>query len=387
MKIKSLKAGLIFMTAVAMICSCKESYVPPTPVGGTTNNLVVEGMINVSADSTVIRLSRTVKLTDTTSVKPELNAQLSVENDAGATYNLTSLGKGRYYATGHPLPSTSKYRLRIKTADGKTYLSDYVEAKISPPIDSVSWKAFSDRIEIYATTHDPNKASTYYKYDYTDAWEFHAAFQSQLKVVGSTIVTRNLPADDIFTCWSNSSSTLINLASSAKLSQDVIYQNRVNTIPSDAEKISVRYSILVKQRVLTKEEFDFWTNLQKNTEKLGSIFDAQPSVLSGNIHNINDANEVVVGYVTAGTEATQRIFINRSQLPISYHKADPNHCATDSLLYYNPLSGIHEVQEYILTNQQIPISGFNLPAQGIIGAPPICADCTLRGTKAKPSYW
>ena len=58
--------------------------------------------------------------------------------------------------------------------------------------------------------------------------------------------------------------------------------------------------------------------MQKNTESLGSIFDAQPSQITGNIHSLSRPNEQVIGYVSAGTVTQQRIYIARFQVLSNY---------------------------------------------------------------------
>ncbi len=55
--------------------------------------------------------------------------------------------------------------------------------------------------------------------------------------------------------------------------------------------------------------------VQRNTEQLGSIFDALPSETGGNIHNTADPTEMVIGFIGTSTETEKRIFINRTQLP------------------------------------------------------------------------
>ncbi|NCD70047.1 DUF4249 domain-containing protein [Mucilaginibacter agri] len=376
----------LLLLSMLSVVACRESYTPPS-TSSNVSNLVVEGLINSSADSTIITLSRTVKLTDSTILKPELHAILSVESDGGSTFNLTELPKGRYYSVGHILPLTNKYRLRIKTADSKTYLSDYVEVKQSPAIDSLSWKAQPAALQVYASTHDPKNSTTYYRYDYVDTWQFQTAYQSLYKVVNGAIVLRDIVNDDVFTCWQSSVSSRVTLASSAKLKQDVIYEAPVITVPFDSEKLSLDYSILVKQYALTKEAFAFWTNMQKNTEQLGSIFDAQPTQLQGNIHNINDATEIVVGYLSVGTVTQQRIFIKKSQLPRSYLVKDLYSCHADTLLYNRSM--VNEVERYILSGIELPLYPVNSggAAIGFMGAPPDCADCTLRGVNKKPTFW
>jgi hypothetical protein len=127
------------------------------------------------------------------------------------------------------------------------------------------------------------------------------------------------------------------IASSAKLSSDVIFQAPVTTILSTNEKISVRYSILLRQYALTKEAYEFWENIRKNTEQLGSIFDAQPSQLQGNIHCISNPTEPVIGFVTITNIQRKRIFIDNSQLPLEWYPTYPYYCEADTALIYNPI--------------------------------------------------
>ena len=44
---------------------------------------------------------------------------------------------------------------------------------------------------------------------------------------------------------------------------------------------------------LTRDQFNYWANLKKTTEYLGTIFDAQPSQLNNNIHCLSNPSEPV----------------------------------------------------------------------------------------------
>ena len=89
----------------------------------------------------------------------------------------------------------------------------------------------------------------------------------------------NVPATDIL------------IGSTAKLAQDVVYEFPLVKIPPNSQPLEVEYSILVKQYALTQDGNNFLSLMQLNTESLGSIFDVQPSVTSGNIHSLTNPNE------------------------------------------------------------------------------------------------
>lgn len=88
-----IKTAFPFLLLFCINLSCKKPYTPPA-VTATTNYLVVEGLINTGSDSTIISLSRTIKLDSNTIAKPELRATISVQNDNNSNYPLTELGKG-----------------------------------------------------------------------------------------------------------------------------------------------------------------------------------------------------------------------------------------------------------------------------------------------------
>ncbi len=372
---KPLLLYLLFITALVVTSSCKVPY-EPQPTTTPTNYLVVEGLINTT-DSTFIKLSRTVLVSSTNTVKPELKATVTIESDQGTTYPLKEVGKGSYVAGILNLSAINKYRLRIKTISGGTYLSDFVQAKITPPIDSVTTDAQRFALHIDVNTHDPQNNTRYYRWEYTETWEFFSYLTSGYTYNGSTFIPRTA-ANQIHHCWGNYVSPEVLLGTSETLTQDVILHSPIVIIPSASEKLHTRYSIIVRQYALTKEAYQYWKLLQTNTENLGGTFDAQPSATIGNIHNVNNAAEPVIGFISAGTFTQTRIFRDIYSLPGDYYldykynpPYDDNKCGVVQVLPpdYN-----------VFINQLVPLS----PGAGSSAE---CADCTLRGSNVKPSFW
>jgi len=397
---------ILYILAIISLTTCKTPYLP-APVTAITNYLVVEGFINIT-DSTYINLSRTVNLSAKTTAKPELKATVTIESNTGNSYALKELGKGIYAAPSYSLSPANQYRLRIKTASGGAYVSDFTATVPSPPIDSVSWVIKGQSVNIYTNTHDPKNATHYYRWDFTEEWEFHTDYQTDWISNGLAIIPR-LPSQNVYHCYGGDTSQNINLGTSVQLSQDVISQV-MTAIPVDNEKLGIKYSIQVKQYALTKDAYDYWTLLKKNTEQLGSIFDSQPSSSIGNIHNVNVPAEPVIGYISAGSIGIQRIFISKGQLPSNIittpaYPITPFQCGLDTMVYRFLVSSppplyIYPQNQYINYKQPdfvgptfIPIMTVQagpVPAgvnPDFLAARPICVDCTLRGSVNKPAYW
>ncbi|WP_431199553.1 DUF4249 family protein [Mucilaginibacter sp. P19] len=86
---------LILLLLAGIYSTCKKPYNPKI-VDSPNHYLVVEGVINNGSDSTIIKLSRTVKISGTVSTSGVDNCAVSVEAEGGAAYSLTPRGSGTY---------------------------------------------------------------------------------------------------------------------------------------------------------------------------------------------------------------------------------------------------------------------------------------------------
>jgi len=369
--------------------SCRKPYAPPV----ITNNksyLVVEGNIDSGSDSTIITLSTTVNLGAHDTTTFQSGAQVSVEAEGGVSIPLQEqqYQPGRYGAAALNLDKTKKYRLHILMT-GNEYVSDYEGVKANPPIDSVNYKIGSKGLQIFSNTHDPANNTRYYRWSYEEAWRFHSAFNSGLILRNGEIGPRGI-AESIYYCYSGDKSANIVLASSAKLTQDVIFENPIIVIAPNSEKLGIRYSILVKQYALTKAAYDFWENMKKNTEQLGSIFDAQPSQLIGNIHSLIHPTEAVIGYISITNMQSKRIFISGGALPAEWQPNYKGSCEIDSCLFQNPNSRQNDVKALILDGPLIPIATILQGSYTVLGytaSTVDCVDCRVRGKIEAPPFW
>ena len=368
---------------ILLLAQCKQEYIPQVEENNT-RQLVVEGYINSGPGATTIQLSRSSDLEDTV-LTPEFNAQVIVEGDDGSSVPLFENGNGEYIIGQLILDNAVKYRVHITTTDGKEYVSDYSPVKHTPVIDSITWRKENDGVQIYVNTHDDQNAIKYYRWVYSETWEFHSAYHSGLDYVRDPVT--NAPVDlidrsdpeAIFKCWRTQQSTHIMLGSSEKLSEDKIFAP-VRYIEPLGEELSVRYYIELTQYALSHDAYSFFQRVKKNTEQIGTLFDPQPSQLSTNIHCVNDTKEEVVGYVEVTDQQQEHIFITNddvkpwfSPVPCSKIVVRNNPDTLQVIQYgYLPLA--------VLTYAGPRIDKFE--ASGIE-----CVDCTLRGTNIKPAFW
>ncbi len=377
----------VAVVAIIFASACREPFDPGIRPG-QTNYLVVEGFINAQG-STNIALSRTAQIKDSAAVKTEQGATITIMGEDNTTIPFLEYAAGHYQSDSLSLNKNQKYRLLIQTAEGKVYLSDYVLVKQTPLIDSVSWQDQNDGVHIYVNSHDAQNNSLYYKWDYAETWEIDSHYEAALKYYpgdaadGSQGFVAGRDEDEIEKmkyCWQNITSTNIHIGSTVPLSGDIISLEPVVFIPRGSEKLSVRYSIILKQYALDKQAYDFYQLMKKNTESIGSIFDAQPSDITGNIHCTSNPNEKVIGYITVSTEQRKRIFITNEQVMGAQWRYDPQ---CEERYVENKKD---ELVTYFRGNSYIPYSEKGL-AEGYYSVNENCADCRTRGTNDKPVFW
>jgi Domain of unknown function (DUF4249) len=372
---------LLFMIMATLEWQCIDKYNSPYQPPAT-GYLVVEGYITGNG-LTQFTLSRTIPLPGDSTIPMEIGAKVQVEGSDNSVYPLTEQSAGTYVVDTLPLNAANQYRLRIETTNGEQYLSSYVEYKPTPAIDSLVWTYnTSSGVGFYINTHDPAATTRYYYWNYSETWEYTSAEMSlyYYDAAGDTVLER--PSDQqIYYCWQHDNSTNIILANSAKLAQDVISNQTITTIPQGSQKLGVEYLIVVRQYALTDSAYDFLSLMQQNTEQLGSIFDAAPSQLTGNIKCLTTPGQRVIGYISAGTVQQDSIFINHNQVPGWQYAFT---CALGNIQVPNTpdaFIAFFGAQGYIPLYETK--TGFpwlaNIPG---------CVDCrTQGGVNVKPSFW
>jgi hypothetical protein len=375
MKIDS-RTCFVLCLALLLGNNCTTPYNPPS-IKGNNQFLVVDGFINNGPDSTIFILSRSANLGDTAGPQPELSATVTVVGQQSGVFPLINMGNGKYAVDQLNLDNSQNYQVQITASNGEQYVSDFVPLRPSPPIYSLLWRTDSTGVTIYLNTHDPTNSTRYYQWNFTQTWEHDAFFASYLDYVNGQMVARD-PANQIFRCWSTTGSTDILISTTAGLAEDAVYQYPINSIVQGSVQLSILYSIEVKQNALTEEGYNYWLTLKQNTEKLGGIFSPLPSELTGNLHCLTNPKEPVLGYLSAGTVSTLRIFIDHYQL--GYWTWFPPICDTDSI----PQAAFAQVfaDSLLFT----PLN--DIGPGGVAGTDPICGDCRYGGgTNVKPPFW
>lgn len=387
--IKAAKYHILFIVIWSGLSGCLDKYQPPK-VSDAPALLVVDGYLNSTDGSATVKLSRSISLASSEDPPAERGASVEIQVEDGGSYNLAETDSGTYTIQDLIVNANSKYRLSVRTNDGHEYLSDYVNIRQSPEIDSLTWEAGADGLYINVNSHDASGNTRYYRWDFVETWEYRSPIASGFIVKDKVIVPRT---NDEYTyqCWRTLPSTKIIVATTERLSEDRVSQLHVNYIPRGDYRISVTYSTLVTQRSISADEYTFWDQLQKTTESIGGLFDSQPGQVVGNISPVN-SSDVALGYFTAGGATSKRFFVKRFDLP-EYLQYQPivASCEADTICVrppYKPtcsfftdqLSGNEFIGSAIYSNGPGPVA-YTLSNRS-------CTDCRSKGgVLQKPEFW
>lgn len=368
---------------VLLFSNCIQEFNPPSK--GYENLLVVEAFLSNGEDAFEVKLSRSIPI-DTTALIPESGATINLSDDSGEIYLLVESDvSGVYVYPGDINAQIGKsYQIHIETNTGIQYESSNVTMLETPEIDSVSFR-FEERpsaglkgVQLYVNTHDPANDTWYYRWEWEETWQFSTPYPSYNVYENGRIFVRE---EDINICWKSDKSTAIEFATSINLNEDIINYYPLRYVSTETDRLFWKYSINVKQYALSEESYHYWKELQKTTESLGSLFDPQPSIVVGNIYNVNDDEEVVLGFFDVSTVEEKRIFIRRSDIPPA---GFPNYYSScvDSIVTFGNIPGMLE-NGYFLASQLInDFGGFEYQF-----STRFCIDCTLMGTNVEPDFW
>lgn len=167
---------------------------------------------------------------------------------------------------------------------------------------------------------------------------------------------------------------MILLGSSDKLTENVISNKKIITMPPSDHRLSIMYHVEVEQYALHKEAYDYYFNLQKNIEESGSLFAPIPSEMRGNIRCVTRPETPVIGFVEVATATRIKQFM--PDIKDLYESALAS-CGSEIV------RGI----EYATDPSYGYISYNPMDQSSNSFAPKRCLDCRRYGTKVKPSWW
>ncbi len=371
-------SGIAALLTLIIINCCITPF-EPEGIASIDNMIVIEGDI-IQNDITRVIVSRSLSLNQENKVDYISRAKVWVESETGTRYNGYETKDGdrvEYQINTTGIDPEKRYKLCVVLGT-TVYESDLVPVLQSPQIDTIGF--FTDELKtsvtFYVNSHDPTNSTRYYRWSYTEDWEFQSLFRSTFEYIPANDTIVEIPwSQNRYNCWSKGVSNSILIASTAHLSQDVVHRKDLVTFGPNDRRVNYLYSMELTQMALSRDAYQYWDNIKKNSDNIGGIFSPQPSEIRGNIHNRINPNETVIGYISAATVSKKRVFVYASDIGIY---TEPKDCEVVTIDSQN------NIPSYTMY-----ITGYDIISNidEVMWAPRRCVDCRLYGTKVKPWFW
>ena len=383
----------IFLIYQVLLISggCIERYYPEeeeVKVG----NLVVAAHLTDLADLQTITLSRSTTL-EFPAFDPVTGCHVEVEREDGAYETFPELEPGVYGTIPGSgfLSGGSAYRLQIVVPSGDRYESSFETLHPGTAIDSVYFVREDHATQDPAVTEEgirfhvdfeiEKDTSRYLRWQLIETFEMQNPDYEDTQMYDVDRQMKEIP-DSVARriCWVTLEVPEIFTMDLGGMQGNTYRGKPLNFVSNEPQRLHHRYSLLVRQYSLGENAFWYWDELGKNLQSKGGLFDTQPSITPSNICNVEDQEEVVIGYFSISGVTEKRIMVQ--EVPGLTLMEDPGFCEPGQLPFsFRRLSSLL-LPYYIGT---MSVNGM-MRTGGISRQ---CIDCRdYRGSSdLKPDYW
>lgn len=310
--------------------ACIDPYRVDVPEGQQL--LTVEGLIHTGPGPHAITLTRSATYGSVFEglIRPVTGANVVVRDNDGQITFLTegADSRGSYFTPVSFRAEIGKsYTLQIQTVEGKVYTSLPERVLSVPEIEEITLKTVTVSVEGETNPRSGVQLITEIK-DPADQNNFYFWKTSPivyvLKARPDLFTPRPTPQnpDRIVMpkpCCVVCFRTEIIGNRSLFIAQDDNFNGLTTRIPAafiedDGLRFVEKLRVDLKQYGVSQEAYRFLRLVKQQADINGSIFDPPPATIRGNMINLDDPEEVVLGYFIAAGESSKRIYIDRLDL-------------------------------------------------------------------------
>lgn len=304
---------LLLSILSCLFYQCLEPFDLEFEEGSVEKILVVDGVLSNSPGPHKVTLSRTESFGNKF-IDPVTNAKVFLNG----TEEFLDQGNGEYILENYTPEIGSEYSLNLTLADGTQYSSKSLIMPVSIQPDSNYVKYESDvfrsptgaeRItkvmNVYLDTPLPDNDNNqnYYLRWFTDGL---SVFPEE--ACGGLHIPK--------TCYIYEPPNVQNIRlqsseniSGNKLTEQAVAQKTSYTI----NEFKTLYVFSTYQYSITKESYEYWSDLKTLANQSGTVFDLPPAALQGNVKNDNNESELVLGFYDVAAVDTVRVRVIASE--------------------------------------------------------------------------
>jgi len=348
---------LILLLLITLLPGC----VDPTELvlNQTVDVLVVDGTITDLDEPQLVRLSRSKAENGRFGTTPLKGAIVTLLVDSVETIRLREVDPGKYQAPeGFRGQPGRRYQLRFTLPDGSEYRS---QTEIMPPATPIErmtvrfnaesfrpdqYNGFRSAHEVFMDVRDPAGQRNYYRWDWTlyekQDWCRSCAqgvytvnrIIPRTYIHGAYFVSGPELHEDCFTpvydpspeapqvtktffvydypcrtqCWEIIRNYDLNLFDDSFTDGGLIQARKVAQLPFFTRSAALA---VLRQISLTASAYQFFKQVEAQTENTGGVADTPPTAPIGNVRCVQRPHEMVVGYFAAAGVSQIRYRLDR----------------------------------------------------------------------------
>ncbi|OYT14236.1 MAG: hypothetical protein B6I19_00895 [Bacteroidetes bacterium 4572_114] len=312
--------------------SCVDKYMPE--LDKYENLLVVDGLLTNGSDPIVVRLSIASPVNNEKFIPVGGGGLFITDDNQVMVQHLLETVPGTYKAADTSFRGQvgKGYQLHINLPNGQSYISDVCRLNAPAPIDSVFGilespdNSENDNdfpgIQFYVENHSEVNDSCYYLWRLSETYKYRSDFDIDYTWEGEFIPYPD--PDSLRTCWRTTKVDEILFASTKYLGPTAINQFPLHFVSTATKRLSIKYSVLVKQLSISEGTFNFYNAIKEQNIEQGDMWAQQPFQILGNMHDANNPDKPVLGYFIVAGTTEKRIFVDRPPLEFYYDICPPD---------------------------------------------------------------
>lgn len=333
-RFKLYSTALVFL----IIGSCVDPF--KTPELSSTWQLVVDGLITTNPGPHKVKLSSSFSLNETGG-SAVTGAAISIVDDLGNVVFLSEIGDGEYQVIPESWQAQigRSYRLRIQLTDGRKYESTDQLVYSAGHIDLIYFTYAEGAINSGDLANEKDAFIAYINSSGVSGlpnlfrWRWKGTYEILTRPELNTTVTPEgirvpapLPCSGFNSslipvepcvccnCWVNDFGRLAKVSENEFATSNRFWGVEFARIPVDGLRFYNKYYIEVEQLGLDESSYAFWKLVKAQQSGARNIF--QPNVIrvQGNVRNVNDSNELVLGVVSFASVTRTSKFIYREDI-------------------------------------------------------------------------
>ena len=315
----NLAIRIIFvMLVAATLCRCIDPY--NYDFEEKSNYLVVEGFVTTQPGPHLIKLTSTRNIYNKEN-KYKLyieSADVSVVDEEGTAARFSESAPGHYYSDSSFVAQPGKkYKLRIAGFGGGMYESSEEEVFPASEVNMVK-AVYTEKKTVSESGFIRDIKGFNVSAFISDDPDVRNQYLMRVNLT-YLMLTNPAPKPCCDMCWVRERLPDFEVFKDQFISGQQNVEVPIAFFPVRPKYFYDRVYVEVEQLSLSPAAYAFWRSFYEVKNLQGGLFDPVPAALTGNISNMDNRSEPVIGYFFVSDVAKKGVFVEREVLPDRIH--------------------------------------------------------------------